>query len=964
MPLPFLAELVASHPGPQLIPSLTYTPFDELIVVDLKTGQYETRYHLDGKFFAPVNGGDFRALVDYVSANLIHPDDLEAYHTFLNPVDLSARLAAGNPSGILTGDFRFLAMNGEWRLMESLLISGPPFGLPDSVFYYYLFDVQEIRIRETGQVSGPSLPAQHLLSQMPDQSSESVFFSRVQERLSRSAEGRWCLIAVDIKHYKLFKELNGQEKGEQLLIRFAEILHDAARETGGLSCYRGQDDYALFFPFDNFRIDRLFSELCRAIDSLSGVSGFFPIFGISAIDGENANTALDVFNQAALTAEEIKDDLQYHIRIYDPKVHERHVEEFRLLAEFNKALKSGEITFYLQPVCRVPSGKIVSAETLARWHRADGSFISPATFVPVLEKYGSVGDLDLHVWESVCAWLRHVIDSGIRPVPISVNVSRTDLFSMDVAEKLAGLLEKYSLPVDLLRVEITESAYVDDSGQIRDCLSSLRAKGFRVLMDDFGSGYSSLNMLRSTNMDVIKLDAQFLHFRPGEERKGINILESVINMTKSLSTPIIVEGVDTQELVEYLSDMGCRYMQGFYFYRPMPGEQFEKLLQNPDRIDLNGLRRPIHEQMHIREFLDDSIYSDAMLNNILGPVAFYSLHDGNVDIVRFNQQFFRLIGLEPDILEQRRHHIQDFIHPEDRPRFFELLYNAKKNRMSGDSGFFRVYKPGGAIFWMQLHVYYLREVRDASVFYGSARDMTELLYVNSDLPGGYYRCTSGEDGFRFLYVSQGFLSLFGYTESELKLQFDGKLLNMIHPDDRKSVLSQSKEMILGARETLSPYRVLRADGRYLYVIDQSRFTDRFGEPCFQSVLINITEVMTLRNRMRVLEKYSTECILFMRDIMDPGTLEPVVYGLQASLGMDRDTFLKHLSGRELSIVSSGGESLARLLAESGGDPARVNGLYTIRFPDGRDFRAHIRFSLIPDEAESVSCIMTLTPATV
>ena len=246
----------------------------------------------------------------------------------------------------------------------------------------------------------------------------------------------------------------------------------------------------------------------------------------------------------------------------------------------------------------------------------------------------------------------------------------------------------------------------------------------------------------------------------------------------------------------------------------------------------------------------------------------------------------------------------------------------------------------------------------------SARDSFPLLYVNSDLPGGYYRCTSGEDGFRFLYVSQGFLSLFGYTESELKLQFDGKLLNMIHPDDRKSVLSQSKEMILGARETLSPYRVLRADGRYLYVIDQSRFTDRFGEPCFQSVLIDITEVMILRNRMRVLEKYSTECILFMRDIMDPGTLEPVVYGLQASLGMDRDTFLKHLSGRELSIVSSGGESLARLLAESGGDPARVNGLYTIRFPDGRDFRAHIRFSLIPDEAESVSCIMTLTPATV
>ena len=960
MALPFLTNLFSRYRGNQLLSALTYTPFDELMVIDLQTGRCESRFHADGKFFAPVVGGAFRSLLDYASANLVHPEDLEAHQAFMNLSDMASRLACSDPAGILTAEFRYLALSGEWRLMENLLISGPE----NNIVYYYLYDVEDIRSRELSRHHASSPPAQHLLSQMPDQTSESAFFTLVQDRLVHPPEGRWCLIAVDIKHFKLFKELNGQEKGDQLLVRFAEILHDAAHAAGGLSCYRGQDDYALFFPYDRIRIDRLFSDLRGVIDSLSGVSGFFPIFGISPIDGEGCGTALDLFNQAALTAEEIKDDLQYHIRVYDPKVHERHVEEFRLLSDFQNAMKNGEISFYLQPQCRVAGGRIIGAESLARWRRGDGSFVSPAVFIPVLEKYGVVTDLDLYIWESVCAWLRRVMDRGIPPVPVSVNVSRIDMFSFDVAERLSGLMEKYSLPAGLLEVEITESAYVDNSEEIRNTIRTLREKGFRVMMDDFGSGYSSLNMLRSTSMDVIKLDAQFLHFSAGEEQRGINILESVINMTKSLSTPIIVEGVDTRELVEYLTDMGCRYMQGFYFYRPMPGEQFEKLLQNPDRIDLNGLRRPIHEQMHIREFLDDSIYSDAMLNNILGPVAFYSLHDGNVDIVRFNQQFFRLIGLEPDILEQRRHHIQDFIHPEDRSRFFELLYNAKKNRMSGDSGFFRVYKPGGAIFWMQLQVYYLRETRDASVFYGSARDMTELLYVNSDLPGGYYRCTSGEDGFRFLYVSQGFLSLFGYTESELKLRFDGKLLNMIHPDDRKTVLSQSKEMILGARETLSPYRVLRADGRYLYVIDQSRFTDRFGEPCFQSVLINITEVMTLRNRMRVLEKYSTECILFMRDIMDPGTLEPVVYGLQASLGMDRDTFLKHLSGRELSIVSSGGESLARLLAESGGDPARVNGLYTIRFPDGRDFRAHIRFSLIPDEAESVSCIMTLTPATV
>ena len=400
MALDFLNALFASVQAKLIIPTLTHTPFDELLVIDLKTGQYEFRYHTDGKFFVPVNGGVYQALMDYASANLFHPEDVERQKAFTNPADMKERLNRSNPMGILTERFRFLALNGEWRQMEILLISGPEFGLADNIVYLYMYDVEEIRNREEGQYVDAALPSQHLLNQMPDQMPESVFFTYVQERLSHPAEGRWCLIAVDIKHFKLFKELNGQENGEQLLIRFAETLHKAAQETGGVSCYRGQDDFALFLPYDSHRIDRLFADLCRAIDTLSGVSGFFPIFGISVIDAENGDTALDLFNQAALTAEEIKDDLQYHIRVYDPKVHERHVEEFKLLTEFQDALKNGNITFYLQPQCRVADGRIIGAESLSRWRREDGSYISPVFFIPVLEKYGVVTDLrseDAHV---------------------------------------------------------------------------------------------------------------------------------------------------------------------------------------------------------------------------------------------------------------------------------------------------------------------------------------------------------------------------------------------------------------------------------------------------------------------------------------------------------------------------------------------------------------------------------------
>ena len=155
-----------------------------------------------------------------------------------------------------------------------------------------------------------------------------------------------------------------------------------------------------------------------------------------------------------------------------------------------------------------------------------------------------------------------------------------------------------------------------------------------------------------------------------------------------------------------------------------------------------------------------------------------------------------------------------------------------------------------------------------------------------------------------------------------------------------------------------------ADGEYRYVIDQSRYTETFGEPCFQTVLIDVTEVMTLRNRMRLLEKYATDCILFLRDLQDSSTMEMVVYGLKNAVGIDGDSFLRQLRNQEIRITSMQGDSLDTRIMKYREDLTRANGLYTLRIPDGKEIRVHIRFSLIPDGEEETACIVTLTPATV
>jgi len=954
--LPFLADLVARTSGEKLIGQLTHTAFDELMVLDLAADTYESRYHSDSKFFAPALDGSFHSLVDYVSGHMVHPDDREAHRVFLNPADMAERLRAAQPAGILTCVLRYLALDGAWRQMQHLLVGGPQHGLDDTHVYFYLYDVQEMRDREEGQHPGAASVTERLRGLMPDLLTESTFFALAQERISR-LEGQWCMIAVDVKHFKLFRELNGPDKGEELLIRFARHLLDLAAEKDGLACYRGQDDFGLMIPFDQAEIDRLFSVLRQEIDSLSGTSGFFPIFGICLLY-DAQSSAVDLFNRAALTAEEIKDDLQFHIRVYDPDAHQRHVEEFRLLSDFREAMAGGEICFHVQPLVNVDTGRIVGGESLARWRKADGSFVSPVVFVPVLEKYGIVTDLDTFLWESVCAWLRRLVVKGVSPVPISVNVSRISLFAVDVPARLSDLVAKYDLDPSMIEVEITESAYVEDEDRIRNTVTELRRRGFRVLMDDFGSGYSSLNMLRTVSVDIIKLDAQFLRFSLGEEQKGVNILESIISMTRSLSTPMIVEGVETPALVRYLKDMGCKYMQGFHYYRPMPPDQFEAMIAIPGNADHRGIVLQRNQQLRIREFLDNNIYSDAMLNNILGPVAFYGRRGEDLDILRFNSHFVRLVGLDAAELEERRYHFQHLFHPDDLPAFHKMLDDAVRDRINGAEGLYRIYTPTGAIFWLQVRVYFLRRDGNRELFYASVRDMTEMQYLNFDLPGGYYRCAVSDD-FEFLYVSDGFLEMLGYTREELKQLYNDEFARMIHPDDLAFVVEDSNNTAPNDHVDYLPFRVRHRDGHYLYVMEQSHLTDRFGTLCWQSILVDISEVMVLRNRMRLLEKYSTDCIIFVRRFLPPD-LEIGVYGLQKELGVDEAEFRDQLFSRQMHILDRNGEELYDQLLANCDEPSCLNGTYTLVLTNGITRKAHMRFSRILDKETEMECIISFS----
>ena len=559
---------------------LMLSPFDELIEIDQLHGRMRNLRHTEGKYFVPVADTTVVDMRSYSAEHMLHPDDRERYLRVTDPDRLDELLSDSETPGVLRDRFRYRLVDGSWRWVEQVTVGGGCGVLPRGIYYCFLFDIQE---EMDGASQSGNAPSPALRSPLTGLLTENSFFDYVQTRLKEPSEG-WCMLAMDLEHFKLFNEWYGRKNGDLLLARIGAKLMHQEISCDGVAGYFGQDDFALLIPYDKKLIESLYDDIHGIIKEYGNSVGFMPAVGIAETD--EGCSAEELYDRAATAAHHAKEDYHTRIRLFDPSMYQKTERDYQILSDFQKALENHELFIVLQPQCNILNSRVVGAESLVRWKKADGEMVSPGVFVPVLEQYGFVTDLDKFVWEEVCRWQRSWIDRGYTPLPVSVNVSQIDIFTVDVPAYFDLLLWKYKLPVETIKIEITESAYVGD-GAVADTVRRLREKGFLVLMDDFGSGYSSLNMLRTLSVDIIKLDAKFLRMS-SEDQKGVHILESIVGMAKSMEAPIIVEGVETEEETMFIKSLGCRYVQGYHFYKPMPVADFEKLIGDENNIDTSG----------------------------------------------------------------------------------------------------------------------------------------------------------------------------------------------------------------------------------------------------------------------------------------------------------------------------------------------------------------------------------------
>jgi len=404
------------------------------------------------------------------------------------------------------------------------------------------------------------------------------FNNKVKTILSTNPNGKYAILFFDIESFKVVNSVYGIEGGNVLLSQIASRI--ASSDLSPIAIGRSSSDHFLCLCEESKISESVIEGLCRykftengKTISISVICGVYPISDLDL-------SVQSMCDRAQIVTKLFPEGQKQHFGYFDSKVEYAFLEETDILGETQQAVENNVFEPYYQPIVDCETGKIVAAEALARWNHPEKGLLSPAVFIPILEKKEMISDLDACIANKVNKFIENRIKKGLLAIPVSVNLSRVDFFDRKMIENLQIMVQESSVKGNCLQsFEVTESAYEALPQNIMDILSGFRNLGAKILIDDFGSGYSSLGMLADYEFDIIKLDMKFT--RKIESNKKVQgVIRSIIKLAHSLNAKVVVEGVETDAQLNFLRESGCDLIQGYYFYKPMCEAEFAKLLDS------------------------------------------------------------------------------------------------------------------------------------------------------------------------------------------------------------------------------------------------------------------------------------------------------------------------------------------------------------------------------------------------
>lgn len=404
------------------------------------------------------------------------------------------------------------------------------------------------------------------------------FYIEGRKWLDENKDSEFDVVALDISNFSVINDSKGVEGGDELIKGISEAIKQAQKDIPFFASRVYADRFVMLLRRRDGYRDRLIEEADKITQKYYSYMNVHIKFGIYEIIDRNEKLP-SVCGRAFSATGLIKDYYGNKYVFYDEQLHQNLLFEEFINDEMENALKTNQFKVYYQPKYDLFTNAIAGAEALVRWEHPEKGMISPGQFIPLFEKNGFIVQLDRYVWRTTASRIAQWYQTGEKVIPVSVNISRIDIEMSDVIKVLCDIIDEYQIEPELLHLEITESAYMLNTDKIIDVVGKLKEKGFMIEMDDFGSGYSSLNMLAKLPINILKLDMKFIQ----EIENSLNaktIIEYTIGLAKWLNLPVIAEGVETEEQLELLKQLKCNYVQGYIFAKPMREEEFRELLKS------------------------------------------------------------------------------------------------------------------------------------------------------------------------------------------------------------------------------------------------------------------------------------------------------------------------------------------------------------------------------------------------
>lgn len=551
-----------------------------LLELNLAQDSYRTLYHDSLEYVLDTFAGQphcLSNLLAYMGEHYIAASDRKRYQEFWDLQTLPQRLDDSWKPGILCSEVQQADTGSDVKWVKQFLMRMPPNIHGEYRLYAFVNCSTEKRLNQSvDDLLITRTVARLGVEPIIGLCRADLFFEMVDNHLKQHPHRRFCMLAVDIPQFWLYNSRYGYEAGDNLIFAVADALKEMQEHCCSIAGYLGMDDFALLLPYELDYVNQFYDILCRNMEKVSSGFPVFPKVSGYIIKG-NERSANRIYDFAVNAWDKVGGTTE-KIRWHEEEKQKDLEQKWDISRKFFPALQNKEFVFYLQPQVDLATGRIVGAEALVRWIHSKDKVVPPSVFLPALEKNGMITQLDCYLWEEVFRWLHERLENNQSVVPISLNISKRDIYAVDLDKLFTRFIQQYQVPKELIHLELTENIYMEDYDVCRQTVNRLRESGFKVLLDDFGSGQSSLHMLDKIDVDVLKLDMRFLDFLKERNGKPGVIMEMVLNMAKGLSLPVIAEGIETKDQLNILKQLDCQMGQGYYFYRPVAVEQFEQLL--------------------------------------------------------------------------------------------------------------------------------------------------------------------------------------------------------------------------------------------------------------------------------------------------------------------------------------------------------------------------------------------------